>query len=206
MTGVKPDCGHEYAVKVLVTDSKGCTAVDSAMFQLDDTELPTAATSTHDSIINGCDATAVPAAKTTVADLETIFGAIDDNCTSDAGMTVTSSDAVSGKCPMTVTRTYTVSDSCGKSITLTHTFTVQDTAKPVFTHVPGDTTLYKNASCFADTTTSSIGMATATDNCTSKPIITYVDGNFSSDCPGSYRTATSAATVPVPTSSSVCGR
>ena len=40
VTGVKPDCGREYAVKVTVTDSKGCAAVDSATFSLNDTELP----------------------------------------------------------------------------------------------------------------------------------------------------------------------
>ena len=83
---------------------------------------------------------------------------------------------------------WTVKDSCGNTAaTQTQKITVKDTVKPVFTFVPGNVTVYKDATCYADTTPATgTGMATATDNCTSQPIVTYVDQNFTSSCTGSY--------------------
>ena len=111
-----------------------------------------------------------------------------DNCTGKPIITYKDGN-FSSTCPGSYSfeRVWTVSDSCGNTAaTVTQNISVEDTTKPAFTFVPNDTTLYKDASCNADTTTAGTGMATASDNCTGKPIITYKDGNFSSTCPGSY--------------------
>jgi len=85
--------------------------------------------------VEGCDATSLPPAATTVAALEAMGVTITDACTPDAQLTVQSSDgAPSGTCPLTIVRTYTVTDLCGNvSATFTQTISVDDTQAPVVT-------------------------------------------------------------------------
>src|SRR5207245_8326955 len=60
--------------------------------------------------VEGCNASAAPAAVTTVAALEAMGLSISDACTSDAALVVTSADVPSGSCPLVITRTYTVKE------------------------------------------------------------------------------------------------
>ena len=84
--------------------------------------------------VEGCDASAAPAAETTVAGLEALTGdlAIADACTADGSLVVASSDASAGTCPVVITRTYTVTDACDNtSVNIVHTINVDDTTAPV---------------------------------------------------------------------------
>ena len=83
--------------------------------------------------VQGCSATAAPAAVTTVTALETMGLTIADDCTPDATLVVTSADTSVGTCPIVVTRTYTITDACGNFTTATQTINVQDTTVPVVT-------------------------------------------------------------------------
>lgn len=68
------------------------------------------------------------------------------------------------------TFTYTVTDACQQSSGATATIQVTDNKAPEIT-CPADTTI----SCELEPNPSLTGMATATDNCTFSPTITYVD-------------------------------
>ena len=59
--------------------------------------------------------------------------AIEDACTADTNLVVTSSDASDGNtCPEVITRTYTVTDACSNaSVDIVHTITIDDTTAPV---------------------------------------------------------------------------
>ena len=112
---------------------------------------------------------------TTIASIGTITDTL-DNC---GFMTVVYADDLTNLsgCNSTGTfeRTWTVTDACGNATTGIQTVSISDTLAPIFT-VPADTTLYLDAVCFVDTTTTSIGTATGvSDACTAAPIITYVD-------------------------------
>src|SRR5207244_10777135 len=76
--------------------------------------------------IEGCDASAAPAAATTVAQLEALGLNISDGCTSDANLVVSHLDAPSGTCPLVITRTYTVTGACEHSSQLLHTVNIND--------------------------------------------------------------------------------
>ncbi|MBP7849977.1 MAG: T9SS type A sorting domain-containing protein [Lentimicrobiaceae bacterium] len=99
-----------------------------------------------------------------------------DNC--DGNPTITYADNVTpGACPneWTITRRWKATDVCGNVDSCDQVITVQDTTKPTFT-VPGDTTLYRDASCTIDTTTADIGDVTdEADNCATGLQATYVD-------------------------------
>src|SRR5204863_266182 len=77
--------------------------------------------------VEGCDASAAPAAATTVAQLEALGLSISDACTSDANLSVSHVDAPSGSCPLVITRTYTVRDACLNASGATHTININDT-------------------------------------------------------------------------------
>ncbi|MDX1477566.1 MAG: CHRD domain-containing protein, partial [Saprospiraceae bacterium] len=92
-----------------------------------------------------------------------------DNC--DPNPSVTYSDGiVSGQCPASFVRTWTATDICGNTSTCTQTITLEDTTPPDIT-CPPDVTV----ECDASTDPADTGMATATDNCTDAPAITYSD-------------------------------
>src|SRR5204862_55250 len=87
--------------------------------------------------VQGCDATAAAAAVTTVSALETLLGiTIDDACTPDANLVVTSGEGCTGTCPLVITRTYTIKDACGNTATVIQTINVEDTQAPVVTGTP----------------------------------------------------------------------
>ena len=116
---VKDQCGN--SVNIIHT------------INVNDTQPPVVIGSLTAATVEGCSAGAAPAAKTTVAGLETLPGGItiNDACTAKANLTVTSSSVSAGTCPIVVTRTYTVKDQCGNSINIIHTINVNDTQAPV---------------------------------------------------------------------------
>ena len=102
---------------------------------------------------------------------------VTDNCDTDIEIDFIGEVRVDGNCPNNyyLERTWVASDNCGNTATAMQTLTVQDTTKPVFTFVPGDTLV--NCDAVPDP-----GTPTASDNCTSDVDIVYngetrTDGN-----------------------------
>ncbi|MDX1409103.1 MAG: CHRD domain-containing protein, partial [Saprospiraceae bacterium] len=102
-----------------------------------------------------------------------------DNC--DAMPMVTYSDlATPGNCPQEsmIMRTWTATDVCGNTATCVQTISVVDTTPPTIT-CPTDVTV----ECDDSTDPMDTGMATATDNCNSAPLVTYNDITTLGTCP-----------------------
>ena len=113
-----------------------------------------------------------------------------DACDSDVALSILTNMEVSGACPATYLRTYQAVDDCGNAITIQQIINVYDSVAPALTlDCPSDTTLYLDAACMVDTTTSSVGMATTvvTDNCDNQPSVTltYVDA-VTDQCGSTY--------------------
>jgi hypothetical protein len=105
-----------------------------------------------------------------------------DNC--DATPTITFTDAtVAGTCAQkyTITRTWKSQDDCGNFNTCNQTINVTDNIGPTITCPPNVTVL-----CGAGTLPASTGTATATDNCSGSPAITYTDVTVAGSCPQAY--------------------
>ena len=161
------------------TDDCGNNNTHVQTLTIQDTTSPSVDTAASDETVE-CDGAGNIAQRD--AWLANYAGAVaSDNC----GSVSWSNDfsAMSDECGFTgsTTVTFTVTDECSNSSTTTATFTIEDTTAPdapVLT-CPKDTILYSDANCFVDTTTTSIGYATATayDACDSLPTISisYVD-------------------------------
>ncbi|MBL0113851.1 MAG: hypothetical protein IPP42_24805 [Saprospiraceae bacterium] len=108
-----------------------------------------------------------------------------DNCSKMVTTFNYTDSRTNGTCPYnyTINRTWTATDSCGNiSLPCSQVITVLDTIKPVIV-CPKDTTI----DCTSDTTVSSLGMATATDNCTAVVTnISRVDTKVDGDCPHNF--------------------
>ncbi|MFH2057067.1 MAG: VWA domain-containing protein, partial [bacterium] len=143
------------------TDASGNWAECSQTITIDDTTDPVV-TCPADVTIS-CEESTAPAATGTAT--------ATDNCT--ASPTVTFSDSeVAGACPQekVITRTWTATDACGNTAQCVQTITVEDNTAPVVT-CPADVSV----DCAASTDPGNTGNATATDNCTASPTITYAD-------------------------------
>ena len=115
--------------------------------------------------------------------LNTGLATATDNC--DPAPVVTYSDAtVGGQCPQeyTITRTWTATDACGNISTCSQTVEVEDTTVPVITTCPGSVTI----ECDESTAPGNTGLATATDNCDTAPVVTYSDATVAGGCPQEY--------------------
>ncbi|MDZ7738592.1 MAG: HYR domain-containing protein [Bacteroidales bacterium] len=126
----------------ILADECGNTTNVVQTIEIDDNTAPVISGSLTDSTVEGCDAGDAPAAETTVADLEALAGGItvDDACSADADITVSSSETSAGSCPVTVTRTYTLTDECGNSSTIDHIIIIDDNTVPTLT-APADITV-----------------------------------------------------------------
>jgi hypothetical protein len=102
-----------------------------------------------------------------------------DNCA--ANPVVTFSDAiVDGACPslQTITRTWTASDGCGNTSQCVQIIIVTDTTSPSIV-CPANITV----ECTASTNPSNTGNATASDNCSPPPVVTFSDVTAGGACP-----------------------
>ncbi|MEO6131142.1 MAG: T9SS type A sorting domain-containing protein, partial [Saprospiraceae bacterium] len=105
-----------------------------------------------------------------------------DNC--DLSPMVTFNDVIlPGLCPQeqTIQRTWTASDDCGNNATCLQTISVDDNAAPTIA-CPANVTIQ----CSASTLPENTGTATATDNCTGSPVITFSDVTVAGACPQQY--------------------
>ncbi|MDX1685026.1 MAG: SdrD B-like domain-containing protein [Saprospiraceae bacterium] len=107
-----------------------------------------------------------------------------DNCTDSVTYKMWVDTIIEGGCnnEFTIERLWMVRDSCGNESTCLQTIMVQDTTDPVIT-CPSDTTV----DCTSLTDTATLGVATATDNCTdSVTNITYSDTIVEGSCADNY--------------------
>ncbi|WP_306644043.1 HYR-like domain-containing protein [Sanyastnella coralliicola] len=103
---------------------------------------------------------------------------VTDNCSS---FEVTYADGpATDDCPATFERTWTATDACGNSSSCVQIITINDFAAPMI-ECPADVTI----ECTESTDPMNTGEATATDDC-STPVITYVDGPTTGDCPYTF--------------------
>ena len=123
-----------------VTDGCGNSSTYDQTINIDDTTAPSITGTIAESTEEGCLASDISAAVTTVAELEALGLIISDACTLDANLTVSSSDAPTGSCPVVVTRTYTVTDGCGNSSTYDQTINIDDTTAPSITGTIAEST------------------------------------------------------------------
>jgi len=168
-----------------VTDACGNGATGNQVIVISDTTAPVATGSITDTVLEGCSVSDAPAAVTTVAALEALTGnlTISDNCSADANLTVSSSDAVNGTCPIVITRTYKVTDECSNvSVDIIHIIKINDTTKPTAT-APANITGLKKIS---DVPAPDVSLITdEADNC-STATVTFVkdENNGASGCFG----------------------
>ena len=106
-----------------------------------------------------------------------------DNCTPTNLIVITnlSDSTIPGSCPnsYTLLRRWMARDLCGNTSTATQTLSVIDDVPPVI-HVPSDVSV----SCDA---IPAVGTATATDNCTTNPIVAYIGADtINRSCPNTY--------------------
>src|SRR5262249_36546615 len=97
-----------------------------------------------------------------------------DDC--DPSPTLTFVDSSSGTCPVVHVRTWTARDACGNTSTASQTINVADTKAPVFSTVPGPSTIECPAA-------PSFATPTATDACDPAPTVTYTDVTALGSCP-----------------------
>ena len=150
VAGICPNSGT-FTNTWRVTDAcSNTSAVFTQVITLNDIVPPVVTGSLSPITVVGCSVSAAPAAVTTAAALEALPGGItiNDGCTTDANLIVTSSDAVSGTCPIIVTRTYTINDGCGNRTSVTHVITinVNDNTPPA---ISGSFTLTTAEGCAA---------------------------------------------------------
>ena len=174
-----------------VTDHCGNSSSIAQTFNIDDTTNPVVTGTINVTILQGCTAADLPAAVNTVAALEALGLAISDNCTPDAGLTVTfSNGAPAGTCPVVVIRTYTITDLCGNYSTANQTFNIEDTTVPVIT---GSITATDVEGCSAADLPAAVNTVAAlealgvavSDNCSADAalVVTYTDGTPAGTCP-----------------------
>ncbi|PKO95043.1 MAG: hypothetical protein CVU14_12880, partial [Bacteroidetes bacterium HGW-Bacteroidetes-9] len=148
-----------------IADLCGNSNTITHTYNVEDTTPPAITGIISATNIEGCSITALPSAVNTVAALEALGLAIADNCTSDAGLIVTSVDgSPNGTCPIVVVRTYTITDQCGNSAEIAQTFNIDDRTPPVFSTCPGNI----NAQADAGLTNAMVNLTAPvySDNCT----------------------------------------
>ena len=185
-------CPFVFTRTYTVTDVCGNVSTVTQTINLGDTTAPVITGTLPLTTLEGCTASNVTTAVTTVAALEALGGlTISDTCTPKANLIVTSNDISSGTCPIVIIRTYTVADACGNSSTITQTFRVGDTIAPVVT---GSLSLVTVSGCVAGaapvavTTVAALellpGGITISDTCTPKALLTVTSVDVSSgSCP-----------------------
>ena len=110
-----------------------------------------------------------------------------DNCSTGIQATFTDVN-VAGPCQgsRVITRTWSLSDNCGNAAAnQVQTITVSDNTAPTFTR-PADITIFTDASCNYDASTTATGDVTnEADNCSTGIQATFTDVNVAGPCQGS---------------------
>jgi phage tail protein X len=111
-----------------------------------------------------CDESTLPA--------NTGMASATDACDTNVEITYSDVETPSTTCTQeyTITRTWTATDNCGNTDVCTQIISVDDSTPPTI-NCPGDVTI----ECTDDTSPDSRGIASATDNCDSAPVVTYSD-------------------------------
>ncbi len=181
-----------YIGSIFDNNGSGCFATTSVIIPVVDLDLPIISCPT-DVTINMDAGLCTSTASIGVATAT-------DNCTATPIIT---NDAPTSFPAGNTTVTWTAKDAVGSTSTCTQIVTVTDSEKPIIS-CPADITIHTDAGqC---TSTESIGLATATDNCTATPIITndaptsFPAGNTTvtwtaKDAVGSTSTCTQIVTV-----------
>lgn len=123
-------CGATGSTEVVFTASDACgnTATTSAMVTKTD-NIPPQIIGTLSLInITGCSDLSLPAAYTTVAELESQGLTISDYCTPKNELVVDYMDEQISTCPLEFRRTYTISDACGNSSSVSGIFRINPPA------------------------------------------------------------------------------
>ena len=173
-----------------IEDECGNTSTVDQTLEVDDTQAPTITGTLNLITDQGCTAADATAPVTTVANLEAMGVTIGDNCTTDANLTVTSTETTAGTCPIVITRTYTIEDECGNTSTVDQTLEVDDTQAPTIT---GTLNLITDQGCTAADATAPVTTVanleamgvTIGDNCTADVNLTVTS------------TETAAGTCPI---------
>ena len=174
-------CSWTATYNYIVTD--GCNeTIASVIYTGDDTEEPVITGTIPTTPIAGCSATDIPIALTTVTALEALGITISDNCTPDASLVVTSSDATpTGNCPIAIVRTYTITDACSNASTITQTFEIDDQINPEITcPVSGTQTVVVNTGNTYTHNAPPNWDANATDNCGIQSLVAMLSGDTDS--------------------------
>ena len=145
-----------------ISDVCGNTATCNQIININDAVLPTITRPSNVTI--SCSASTLP------ANTGTATGS--DNCTASPTITYTDVTAALPSCAQeyTITRTWRSQDACGNFITCNQLITIDDSTPPVITCPPNVT-----VECTGNTLPAGTGTATAIDNCSPAPVITYTD-------------------------------
>ncbi|WP_298346066.1 gliding motility-associated C-terminal domain-containing protein, partial [uncultured Algibacter sp.] len=175
------NCPIEVSRTYTITDQCGNAVTASQTIFVEDTTAPVISGVIQTTTVEGCIASDATPAVSTISALNALGLTINDSCSSDTNLIVTSSDTASGSCPIQVIRTYTITDSCGNFANANQTILVDDTTAPVLT-LPANVT----AQCSDDLSTTAFGVATAIDNCDSNPVIAFTDVITNGSCSGDF--------------------
>ena len=125
---VAGSCYGETIVRRTWTVTDQCGRVSAEQVQtitIQDTTRPAISGTLSDTTVTGCGEDDKPLAVNSLEYLREHGLTVGDNCSDDAHMTVTSSDAeITGTCDKTIIRTYTVTDDCGNANSATQTVTI----------------------------------------------------------------------------------
>jgi hypothetical protein len=165
-------CPDSYLItrKWTATDGSGNTQTATQRITVQDTQAPVF-TSTPAAVTVEC--SNIPAVGTPAAT---------DNCDAQVTMAYNGQTIVAGTCPdaYILTRKWTATDNCGNTKTATQRITVRDTKAPVFTSTPAAVTV----ECSNIPT---VGTPTATDNCDTQVLISYLGQTVTAGaCPDTY--------------------
>jgi gliding motility-associated-like protein len=114
-----------------IIDACGNFSTATQSIQVSDKTAPAITGTLNTVTVEGCAVVNAPTPVTTVAALENLGLTINDACTTDTNLTVTSTQASTGSCPIVITRIYKITDACGNFRTATQTINVGDTTAPV---------------------------------------------------------------------------
>jgi uncharacterized repeat protein (TIGR01451 family) len=101
--------------------------------------------------------------------------------------------------PQTIYRQFVATDGCGNQSTCLQEITRVDETAPAIT-CPIDLTI----ACNADTSIAATGIATATDNCDTDPVISYADVTVAGLCPQEYTVQRTWTATDICGNSSTC--